>query len=825
MKRSLHHLAGLILISSLLPESLPAATGTVAEDKERETIDLVVVDANAELYANAAGTGQASKPWLNPDNTTYQKWQTFLAGTGGNIDPTNPKGGLVELLAEEDFTIVGYVDPKFLLWGLRNGKREALRAKREDKSEGNIYRKALIVTHFKEVTATTTYDVVGPTVIVTPVRAPGGDHRQENMKANPIDIYAHRYVWKEAQVGSETWYLLANEPTRNEYRKGASKWMVGWLPQKQLHAWNTAQCVEFEYETREERLRQGGTDPSTWAARVYETESMAKLSSKPSTVASIPPSAVHSIEEIRSPGRWPALRTRFPLIKAEKLGVANQLFHLGWIGGVYVDGEQTMSAGEVDRAQNTLTTVTRGLLQLDLVIVLDGTQSMAKYRQQAIKAMDDIVSRVQAKIPTNWPAGQKSDIRTRCAIAVYRNAEDSPTGPSKRFEFMKFKNLENNSEKKEMQSYIQNIHFGSGSSVVNEDVFDGIISAVDEAELGTTSNKSAYKLMVVIGDSGNLSLKNTGTAEVIDKLNNKGYDFCAISVPERSNQRVDYVAFRSEMITIADSLKLPRGLALPASEPAYTGASRLLSLDGDDQEFITKIQKAVDLGLDSRNKVTDIVANVEIDRYPNAAQDFVKGFLKSKGVDTRILDARKVQLFGTGYSTEKNAMLESQWKTEQMVKKDDLSVYLSYLRPFDEFVRTDLEIYLDKDKIEELKDSLMLTFKLQAGDLTKKKLDTILGDASQDIPVSSDLLKKTLSELNDYLQDPAKTEERGKELRRLGVCYRILENYHSDRNFEITKDEIGQLTDAVRSADAGNANFWDRRGGTDYAWIPLEYFP
>jgi hypothetical protein len=817
------------LVSTLL--SAAQQRGTPAEE-DSNPLDLVVVDALATLFTTRDGD-TSSQPWLRPDGTEFKTWQPYFVGRGGHIDRTNEDPDLrVELLDEETKEIIGYVPQKYLLWGRTNGRRQAMRVRRPDDTSTNIFQKALVVTHYRELDKQDeVYEHLGPTVTVVPVRSPGANHRgpeNQHLAGQPISLHAHLYVWQIRNIRGDDWYLLARTPYKNEYRNGTQSWIVGWLPKRQIHNWDTAQCLEFDFTTR--------AAGRTTATAVFDSEEHARQAISPSQAALVPPDSIYSTEDLATSGSWPTYRTRFPLIRVDdRTDPANPMYELGWIGGLYVPNGQPLTPAEAAELQNRLNRTLTGLMQLDLIIVLDGTQSMQRYQTAAINAMNSIVESVRAQAPTGWH-GDPSAIRTRCAIAVYRNAADSDSGPHRRFQFLPFKQLELGPERQQVQDYIKAIQFGSDSDEPREAVFEGISRAVAESRLGQTANPNAYKLMIVIGDSGNLSSSPaTDSKSVINTLNGADYDFCAISVTDPDEGLVSHhESFRSEMIQIANAMKIPSsfsgagptnptvGRYRPPSRdtpPPFNGRSRLLHLSKDDQ-LIGTIQEACRLGLESRNKIIAVVENPDI--YPNHLQQSVQTFMQKRGVSPAILHANKVQLFGTGYSTEKNARGQSQWKLEQMVDINDLGGLVNGLLVFDQFVGIDLQLTISPEIANGVCDALAQTFRISAGDKTGPTLERLLGDRGRDLPIASPLLKRTIPELAAYLSLPSH-QARAEELRRLGVCFRILRHYTLNERFVVTRDEK-DMVDGVQHVD-GSADYWIKRDEFRFAWIPAEYFP
>lgn len=823
---------------------LPAESNPVMDAYNRPQ-EVLIIDGEAMVYPGKI-------PVNGRKIALDQFFKAYYQGDGGY---TGAEGGagdqLVELL-NDNLDRVGFMHARHLVLG----RKDALKVIRADGSEGSIYRKALMITNFDQLDHESKLeDMRAGRVITTPegkqlvrvpaLRAPGLDPAvQANIRAD-IELYEHYVVWKETRTSDEQEWLLVGRLFDVSAMREAGDAMLGWVPKKRTQAWSTAQAVEPDWMTR--NARTSTKDRYEGAALVLNDETSAR-----NAVQGLPisPLGVMSQEDMKYVGQMLPEQSRFPLLEVRKSAGGEEVWRVGFIGGIY--GEKGLLADKADwELMNARREkMTRGALQLDLVILIDGTKSMERFREATIEAVKKVIKQVRTQAPKTWQVQvNESDLITRCFIGVYRNRNDVAKGPLARFENMDWLVLqggrtnipgdtrESASEAQafaKVEAFVNGIVFDSSERTnYKEAVYDGVVSAVQEASRGQIDNPDAYKMMILVGDSGDQS-KSATLETAVEALNGAdvGYDFYAVSVTPKGDKREDYVEFRKNMVDLADGLKVPQ--ASVAEGDTFAPESRLHHLS-NDSEFIESIKQAYSKGIESRNNVAGAI--VDPDRYPMRLREYVMDLMRKRGVNTEILESNKVQLFGEGWTTEYNSRNQRQWQIIQRVERKALQSYIELLAPFTRFNTGKRMAELQAQAIPQVDidrfiNSITSTFSLKVGQLDPDQINNfsvkkMAGDYCQDLPVRSKLLSMTIAELRDYLSkgDSQTIKERAEDLRNVALCAEILQAYVFELPFKTIINEKSGAIDSVKVATDAQRMKYFIGPGNGYAWIPEDYFP
>lgn len=817
----------LILLALLLaPLAAVAATGTPARDAKGKLLNMIVASGNGIYYSQNARTGNGTKL----DREIFGR--IFVVGKGGHADPeTDPAGKLIEAL---DFNnnIIGYFRGEDVVYGRALHAIQAPKAGSSPSAPvpSNIFRKALIVNYYDKLDDATLQRNLasgeavqtksgGWIVHVPALVAPEVSSKDNQNVLSNLELWEHRFVWKEAKGrGGEVWYLLGDkgDVTDPETEKSG---LIGWVPADKVRLWDTSQALEPNWLTRDKRVRDLGASAP---ARVYSDLGAADQSATLVDVSGLNAQAMVSEDTSYAARQWPPERSRYPLIEAKALGRSNQIYQAAWIGGLYdsATGETVIAdAGEVDAGQETVRKAIRGLFTLDVLIVLDGTKSMSHLRGAAMEAVSKIVQQVRSQVPEGWKVRPEDQV-TRCAVAVYRNRNDAG-GPFKSFEFSPFQRLDGDAQgPAKIMDFFKTITFDSRERKIREEgVLDGIVKAAEQARLGQKSNPDSYKLMIVIGDSGDQG-GGTTIEEAAKVLNESHYDFYAISVPreEEVAKHVDFQEFREQLAKLVGSLELPRMLV--DKPEAFDPSTHVLTLDND--RLVPSILQACEKGVRIRNKVAKVLANPK--EYPMQLQAFVQNFLKGR-VNMELFKSNRQQVLGVGWTTARDAKDWQQWQVMEYVERKSLDAYRRFVQPFEILNTTNDSV--DPGDIDDIIKSLKVSFQVAAGQYDgTRRINEIMGDAARDLPVRSNLLAMTVPELQDYLgkTDPTIRRARQLELERLKLCSKVLQLYVIDRDFSYQTDSRGRVVD-VKEDERRTVSYWSSRGNFDYGWIPQEVFP
>jgi hypothetical protein len=823
----------------------PAAQSNPVLGINRQPQEVLVIDGEAVIYPGKV-------PVSGSKIDGEKLFTAYYQGDGGYAgDEPGAGDQLVELL-DDNLERVGFVHPRYLLLG----RKHALRVTRADGNEGSIYRKALMVTNFEQLDDKSKLEDMragrviktadGKQLVRVPaLRAPGLDASVSDNIQSDIELYEHYVVWKESKTSDGQNWLLVGRLFETSDMKDAGAAMLGWVPKKRTQAWDTAQAVEPDWMTRASRTSPQGA--FNGAALVVKDEASARNAMMGLPVSSFD---VMSEEDMKFVGQMLPEQSRFPLLETKKSADAEAVWRVGFIGGIY--GEKGLLADKADwELQNARREkMTRGALQLDLVILIDGTKSMERFRAATIEAVKNVIKQVRTQAPKTWQVQVRpEDLITRCFIGVYRNRNDVATGPLARFEYLDWVVLqggrmgasgdpaESDPEAlAKVESFVNGIQFDSSERTNRlEAVYDGVVSAVQEASRGQADNPDAYKMMILVGDSGDES-REASLQDAAQALNGTdvGYDFYAVSVTHPTQDtREDYAEFRQNMVDLAGGeLKVP--LASVAEGETYSPNARLHHL-ASDAAFIESIKEAYGKGIESRNNVAGAI--VDPDRYPMRLREYVMDLMRKRGVKTEILETNKVQLFGEGWTTEYNQKNQRQWQIIQRVERKALMSYLALLAPFKRFNTGSrmAEFQAREIKPEEATafiTAITSTFSLKVGQLDGEAMETysverMVGDYCQDLPVRTNLLKMTIAELRDYLSknDELTIKERATDLRNVALCEKILQAYVFEQPFSVKSNRQSGAIEDVDVTEGTQRTKYFIGAGDGYAWIPEDYFP
>lgn len=811
-----------VTFSTLLPTAALAAFGTQARDERGKLMYMVVATGTSQRYASNSRTGT---PIVDPG----QFGKIYGVGQGGFKGPdAEVDGKLIEAL-DANLNIVGYFRGEEVIYH----RLQALQAPKADGSGrlSNILRKALIVNYYDKIgddksieesikAGTAIKTTTGGYIVKVPaLTAPGVSATDMKNVLQSLDLWEHRFVWKEAKGRSnDTWYLIGERGEVTDPERPSQ--LIGWVSGDKVRLWDTSQALEPNWLTREQRSRDTTANPG---AKVFSDKAVAAQALLSADTPDVVARTMVS-EDIKYEARqWPPERSRYPLIEAKPMGRTNQSFQVAWIGGLFdtTTGQQVADAASVDSSGEQTRKLIRGLFTLDVVIVMDGTKSMSHLRPAAMEAVTKIVQQVRSQVPEGWKP-RAEDVVTRCAVAIYRNRNDAATGPMKSFDFRPFERLEgsgNDQGSAKLMDFLNQITFDSRERTVREEgVLDGIVKAAQQAKLLQKGNPDAYKLMIVIGDSGDQGGGTTIT-EAAKVLNEGHYDFYAISVPkdEEIAARPDYKAFREQLAGLAGKLELPTAMLDPGQ--TFIPASRVLTMNGD---LVAPILSACVKGVKVRNKIADVLANPK--EYPMQLQAFVQSFLKDR-VNMQVFKEHRQQVLGIGWTTQRDAKLIEQWKVMEYVERKALDAYRRFVLPFEQLdANADT---LTTREIEDIVQSLKGSFQLGAAQYDPtRKISDVMGDAAKDLPVRSKLLSMTVPELQTYLgqSDAITKRERKLELERLKLCSKVLQAYIIDYEFSYRTDSNGRTIDITSNAQH-STSYWSQRGEFDYGWIPQDVFP
>ena len=199
--------------------------------------------------------------------------------------------------------------------------------------------------------------------------------------------------------------------------------------------------------------------------------------------------------------RWGGFKMRYPVLKVHNYGEDREIAIVSTLN-------QSESSEDVDveELREKIRKIEDKLTKVNILLVLDATQSMSDYRDYLINAIENIVNELEA-------AEQFSDKEVQIAIGVYRNKNDKGK-PYKRMEYTGLTPL---SKLRKIKSVLNSLEFGSSEKGTHfEDMYYGIIQSINKTFDKDTEGES--NIMVLVGDCGANEYGKYTQQAVIDKI-------------------------------------------------------------------------------------------------------------------------------------------------------------------------------------------------------------------------------------------------------------------------------------------------------------------
>jgi hypothetical protein len=407
---------------------------------------------------------------------------------------------------------------------------------------------------------------------LTPQRIPQWKSAQPGDNLHALRFHEILFVYAETgKTLDKDWVLLGTE-----YQWGleSTERVLGWLPRVVVEEWFTREALQWNtsktrpadrgviWRTAEAALKFGPTYVIPSAARSGTLASATPSSTNPTRSQSgndqqsAVPSEALFVERFLDgkPVNYRPELARYPILQwPAKEKYLEREEYLKWtkegwelvrvgVSGSYVNdqGEEIASAEEIRELQEKLRLVRERMSNLQILLVVDETESMRPWFHQAAKAVEEVINRLRRE-----HRGTVS-----LAITYYSDSDpDRPWLPPVRGQRL-------TSDPAEIQRRIEELRthkVGRGGDP-REMVFRGIVQGVREAGF----DPLATKLLILLGDDADKSDENDpqhrAEQEVMRALLNfpVPIQFFAIQVvsPEVLANRPVAQAFRKQMSTI-----------------------------------------------------------------------------------------------------------------------------------------------------------------------------------------------------------------------------------------------------------------------------------
>jgi len=449
-----------------------------------------------------------------------------------------------------------------------------------------------------------------------------------------IRLYNFFFVMAKTGDNAERdWVFLSSQ-----YEFGTGTTPIGWVKRKYVEEWLTREAIQWSTDSSRAK-RPGKIWPSPEDALAAGPEDLSNrggyifierfIGGKP----------------LEQPPEWP----RYPILKwdQEERYRQEMLKHPGWrllrisVPGGFVD-EKTSApvadALEIQVLQQRLQAIQQRARRLEIVFVIDDTESMRPWFPVAAKAVEDIIHATQSlRNPIDLHVGVVFFNDENPRVPGHRPVTVIPLTP-----------------REQIPDLINNIkhHEVSAGGDPREMVFEGIIKAIET----TNFTAEAVKLVIVIGDDGDKSDENDpkhGVERRIVTLLDSytvPISFAAIQVcpPERLKERLAAATFRKQMETIVSLYdeNITKKLASDG-EGKLSGFPSAAFYTTNDAGRVTKvIADAFESLLQQQLAIQEQIARLRLGSFGAVADDSVlTRILKQRGLDVEIEKLKKIKGF------------------------------------------------------------------------------------------------------------------------------------------------------------------------------------
>jgi hypothetical protein len=329
----------------------------------------------------------------------------------------------------------------------------------------HIYRKALVVNTVESIADSKFQDLK----VLKFRQGPGNDAAFTEYQSRMFEYY---YVFKTAtDADGNTWYLIASTNMVTSYRNRTK--ILGWADKQRLIDWDSRLAVEPNWDPAAiQERREQKTRPVVFFTNRESAVDYGRLGREAGDSLRI---WDRDSARERAVGDLP----RFPVLAPfERVGNFD-LVRAGIVGDVKHNLETVFTAEKYAAIKQQMTDKLREKKTVNVVFVIDATQSMRPYSRAVRNAIQKTIETLKTS---------QSNNTFNFAVTVYRDhTEPKPT-----------ETLDFSTNPREIMRFLENVQ-ESHDTTIYEDVYDGILEALYACQ----PDKDATNFMVLIGDAGN----------------------------------------------------------------------------------------------------------------------------------------------------------------------------------------------------------------------------------------------------------------------------------------------------------------------------------
>lgn len=394
------------------------------------------------------------------------------------------------LLISKDAKSIGWVElSKLLMWDIC------------PRTQGQVYQKAVILKDIDAIQDKRDINEVSPRFSSSPSQM-----NSTGKRATELEFY---FIYKMSEEGAAL--LLTESRIQNE---NALKRMprMGWMKRGNFTIWNDRLCYEPNFDN----------PGSSAQAAIFQREADAQQYKRTGEISG----PVLWRDKLPSK-RWPAKKTRFPVLKMSDR--YNYIANVGTIGSTGGDNDASANAQqvrtEIDRATDKVDVLRQKMAQVNVVFVIDGTSSMKDYYQPVARAIKDAMRHDALR-----------GAHIRFGAVVYRNYADDDLVETKQL----------SSDAEGVASWLVSRQCHSVGSTHYEAMLYGLTTAVDKM---SWSRENA-NFLIHIGDAGNAKPDSRGCSidNLATKMAEKEINYIGFQVNHPDN--IAYHDFCSQIMEI-----------------------------------------------------------------------------------------------------------------------------------------------------------------------------------------------------------------------------------------------------------------------------------
>jgi hypothetical protein len=495
---------------------------------------------------------------------------------------------------------------------------------------------------------------------------------------------------------------------------------------------------------------------------------------------------------------------RFPVLDHRKVNKDITLYKMAFAGEACIS-KNCISAREIAMRRGQLGEAIKNTEHIDILFVIDATESMDKYFKPVVKAVQSFATEIASNVN-----------KVRFSVVAYGDYHSREYNQDK-IQFLRAVPFSDTNNTEKMKRLVQVSTFDDPLKDRPEAAFAALIKAINKAKW---RNVAGLRLVIWIGDHPNHNDDVLKTKDVVKALDAKKAIWSAINVKGKYRKSFNE-SFISQAKTISSQ---SGGWAFPIVK---TYQSRLSKDTSTVQKRVKdKLHEIYDTSIQIAKQIIEITTTGKaspVDKLPSAilAERYIKERLNISEKDMRDIYSR-TQLITQGYVRQHN---------------NDFAFWISMSAPTFNKLHDRTKALCDalqyRSNYDDIREAMMGTLEVVTGDKPSKN-DNIGQFLSKRLNVPkenfSELLDQSLNEFVRWYVSPdtpeKKTQFKSNICLKAAMLDQVANNKRVDMKNDMMFDERQAKWQPKPGAKIENFNWmWGAENGIRYFYIPLEYIP